>query len=136
MIEIYSNNVEVSANATIPLNVTAISKGNSITSNGAATLQFNKCGLYKVDVNASCVASAAGVLTIHMYKNGVAQAQALASETAADATSIHDLSFSTIVQVGENNTCCPCSAPTTITIVNTGVGATFSIIDVVATKYA
>lgn len=134
MIEIYSKNVEVAANAAIPLNVTAVNKGTSIVNNGAATLQFNKCGLYKVSVSASGIAGEAGDITIQLYKNGVAQAPAVATETAADTTSTHNLSFTTIVQVGANNTNCPCSSPTLVTVINSGVAATFSTVDVVATK--
>lgn len=134
MIEIYSKNVEVAANAAIPLNVTAINKGDSVTVNGSTTLQFNKCGLYKVSVSASGIASEAGDITIQLYKNGVTQSSALATETAADTTSTHNLSFDTIVQVGGNNTNCPCSSPTLVSIINDGVAATFSIVDVVVTK--
>ena len=55
--------------------------------------------------------------------------------TAADATSVYSSSFTTLVQVAEsNNVCCPCSVPTKIEIVNTGVGATYSIIDVTVVR--
>ena len=127
-------NVEVAANAAIPLNVTAINKGDSVVNNGSATLRFNKCGLYKVSVSASGIAGEAGDIAIQLYKNGMAQAQAVATETAEDATSTHNLSFTTIVQVGANNANCPCSSPTLVTVVNSGVAATFSTVDVVATK--
>ena len=44
-------------------------------------------------------------------------------------------SFVTLVQVTESNSCCPCSAPTTVQILNVGEAeATFTNANVVITK--
>ena len=54
---------------------------------------------------------------------------------AADATSLNPMSFTTLVQVPQNN--CPnslCSAPTTIDFVNTGIEAEYSTFDVVVVR--
>lgn len=135
MIETYSKNITVNANATIPFNNIALVKGCSVQQQGASTLQFNKSGIYEVNCSASAVASTAGNITIQLQKNGEVQPQALASATAADTTSIYDLSFVTLVQVPYNNCNCNCAiSPTTIDILNAGQTATFDTIDIVVTK--
>lgn len=134
MIETYSNNITVAANAAVPMN-TAFRKGTTVTKSGDATLQLNKCGIYVVDVNAVGVAGAGGLITIQLLVNGVAVPYAFASETAADTTSTHNLAFSTKVQVPATyNECCPCSTPFTVTLVNTGVETTYSLVNVLVTK--
>ena len=134
MIETYSQNITVAASTPIPLNNVALIKGCTVQKEGTSTLQFNKCGVYQVCVSCSAVASAEGIISIGLQKDNVTQPQATSSVTAADATSIHPLSFVTLVQVPRNNSCCPCASPTKINIVNSGIQATFDTIDVVVTK--
>jgi hypothetical protein len=134
MIEAYSKNVTVTTNSTIPLNNIAIDKGCGVSINGS-TITFNKCGVYKVVVSASALATVSGLISFQLFKNGVAQVQAIASNTASDATSSHNMSFTTFVQVPVNNCRCDsCTSPTTVNIVNTGVGATYGNVDVVVDK--
>lgn len=134
MIEAYSKNVTVTTNSTIPLNNIAIDKGCGVSINGS-TITFNKCGVYKVVVSASALATVSGLISFQLFKNGVAQVQAIASNTASDATSSHSMSFTTFVQVPVNNCRCDsCTSPTTVNIVNTGVGATYGNVDVVVDK--
>jgi hypothetical protein len=134
MIEAYSKNVTVTTNSTIPLNNVAIDKGCGVSINGS-TITFNKCGVYKVTVSASTIATVIGVISFQLFKNGIAQTQAGTSETASDTTSLHSMSFTTFVQVPVNNCRCDsCTSPTTVNIVNTGVGTTYNNVDVVVDK--
>lgn len=121
MIESYSINIAVGADANIPFNSTSLQKGCTVEKTGADTFQFNKCGIYMVSVDASSSAST----TIQLVKDGVLQPQAQSTGTS--------LGFTTLVQVPENNTCCPCSVPTTIQVRNT-TAVTFTNANIVITK--
>lgn len=134
MIEAYSNNVTVLTNASVPLNAVSLVKGCTATASGASTINLNKCGIYYVSVNATAIATTAGPITLQINVNGTPKADAIQTETAADTTSSHALSFSTLVQVAENNSCSPCTSPTAINVQNVGEGVTLSNINVVVTK--
>lgn len=135
MLEVYSKNVTVAENASVPLNNTVLIKGTSSQLQGASTIQLNKCGIYQVAVSAVAIGSDAGEISLQMRKDGVLQPQAITAVTAADSTSLNPMSFVTLVQVPQNN--CPnciCSAPTTIDFVNTGIETEYSTFDVVVTR--
>lgn len=137
-LEAYSINKTVSANTPVPLDIRNIEKGEfaSCNNNGTANIVFNKCGLYKVTVTASAVAEEAGSISIQLYQDGTALPNALSTVTAADTTNSRTLVIDKLIQVSKNNNpCCCCSSPSTVTIMNTGVGATFDPINVVVTKY-
>ena len=121
MIEVYSLDAVVTALTAVPLNSVALKKGNTVELTGTSSLQFNKCGVYML----SCTASTSASTTIQLYKNDIAQPQAQSTGTTT--------SFTTLVQVPENNTNCPCSVPTICEIVSTDA-VTFNSIDVVVTK--
>ena len=107
MLDIYSNNVTVPEQSPIPFNSTNVDKGNDgVTRQGTVTVQFNKCGVFKVDFHATAIAGTAGTITTQLRKNGILQPQAVSSQTAADTTSSYALSFSTLVQVDRNNCRC------------------------------
>lgn len=135
MLEVYSKNVNVAENANIPLTTVALLKGTSTQLLGASTIQLNKCGVYEVTVSGSVVGSAAGEIIVQLEKNGVAQPQAVSLITAADATSQLPFSFTTLVQVPDNNYInCPCATTTTISLRNTGIEATYSTINVTVVR--
>ena len=136
MLDIYSNNVTVAEQSPIPFNSTNVDKGCGITRPGTVTIQFNKCGVYKVDFNATATADTAGTIIVQLRKNGIVQPQAISSQTAADTTSSYALSFSTLIQVDRNNCKCNmCSIPVTIDVLNAStVPVTFSVADVVITS--
>ena len=133
MIEVYSNSVSVDTNAVIPFNNISIKKGCTAVLSAPSTIQMNKCGIYMLTCDASAVATTDGIVSIQLYKNGIAQPQAQASETGATGSNIA-LGFSTLVQVQENNGCSCCDAPTLLHIVNTGVAAEYANINVCVTK--
>jgi len=123
MLEAYSLNVTVPTDSAIPFNNVTIRKGCTVELNGVSTIELNKCGVYMVEVDASSAAAT----TIQLFKEGVAQAQAQSTGTSP--------SFTTLVQVSENNSKCCCSSPTNIQIRNAGdASATFTDVNVVVTK--
>lgn len=138
MIECYSKNKSVAANEPITWDNTTLKKGCTVEANGAS-IQFNKCGIYEMSVDADVISptatsSTAVNLSLQLYKEGVAQPQAQALETATDAVSAHHLSFTTLVQVPESNSCRACSSPTVCNIVNTSGAADILSADIVITK--
>lgn len=134
MIETYSNNITVAPNSAIPLN-TVFKKGCTVEKSGDATIQMNKCGIYEVSVNATGIAQDGGLITLQLMVNGVSVPYAYASETASDTTSTHSLGFTTKVQVPVNfNEYCACSPAFLVTLMNTGVETTYSLVNVIVTK--
>ena len=121
MLEAYSTNISVGANANIPFNSTSLIKGCTVTKPSADTINLNKCGVYMVE----CDCSTGTATTIQLYKDGVAQAQAQSTGSSP--------SFTTLVQVSEDNTCCPCTSPTVLQVRNTTAG-TFTDANITVTK--
>lgn len=123
MLEVYSLNQTVGSLEPIPFTNVTLKKGCTAELSGTSTIQLNKCGVYMIAFDCSAAAST----TVQLYKNGVAQDQAQGTGSI--------ISFVTLVQVSENNTCCPCSAPTTIQILNASdAEATFTNANVTVTK--
>jgi len=121
MLEAYSLNVEVGANAAIPFNNVTIEKGCSATLSAPATIELNKCGVYMVSFDGVTGTSS----TVQLYKDEVAQPQAQSTGTT--------VSFVTLVQVPTNNTPCCCTSPVTLRVINTTAG-TFTNANIVVTK--
>lgn len=121
MLEVYSIDVDVAANTAIPFQNVSLKKGCTAELAGTNTITLNKCGVYMVSFDGSAEAST----TVELYKNGVAQPQ-------AQSTGITP-SFETLVQVPENNSCCPCTSGVSLQIVNT-TATTFTDANVVVTK--
>lgn len=117
MIQAYSSNIAVAANAVCPLNSTTIDKGCAENLSGAGTIQLNRCGVYLVECDGYCEPSAAGTVSFQLYKNGLPQPQAISSFTGTAAV-VDTFGFKTLVQCANNNTNCCCSSPTTLQILN------------------
>jgi hypothetical protein len=126
VLEAYSQNISVQQNVAIPFNNTSIDKGCAIEKAGTATINLNKCGVYEVCFDA--VLSTAGT------SGNVAQPQAMSAATSAATASIVALSFTTLVQVSEDNSNCCCSSPTTLQFMNIGPAATFVLANVTVKK--
>lgn len=134
MIETYSNNLTVESNSVVTFNTT-FQKGNTVTKAGDGTIQLNKCGIYELNLNAVGIASSGGNITLQLLINGSAVPNAFSSVTATDTTSTHSLNFTTKIQVPISyNKCDACSPAFTVSIVNSGVAATYSLVNVVVTK--
>lgn len=121
MLEAYSLNLTATANSPIPFNSTSLIKGCTVTKPSADTINLNKCGVYMVAVDVSASAST----TIQLVKDGVLQPQAQSTGTNPN--------FTTLVQVDHNNSCCACTSPTTIQILNEDA-VTLTDANIVVTK--
>lgn len=121
MLEIYNTNVAVEENSFVPFDSVAIKKGCTSELSGTNTIKLNRCGVYMVSVDASAEEST----TLQLYKNGIAQAQAQSTGGTP--------AFTTLVQVNENNSNCPCASAVTLQIMNT-TATTLSNINCVVTK--
>lgn len=133
MLEGYSTNIAVATNSAIPFNNVTIEKGCTATIESSATIALNKCGVYMVSVDAAAIPTSAGVMSIQLFKDGVLQPQAQSAVTGA-TTDVDNMSFTTLVQVKENNTCSCCTSPTVLRVINTGVPATYNIANICVTK--
>ena len=121
MLEVYSTEVEVAADSAVPFQNVSLKKGCTAESSGSNTITLNKCGVYMV----SCDASAEASTTIQLYKNGIAQPQAQGTGATP--------AFVTLVQVPENNSCCPCASGVSLQVMNT-TATTLTNVNVVVTK--
>lgn len=133
MLEVFSTDVTVASGGIIPLNSVIIDKGCSAKLIGAGSIEFNKCGVYLVTVNANSISQdATGEVSIQLSKNGTLYAIP-SSETVVNATATHALALSALVQVpGNNSKCNACTVPTIVSVVNAGNAAVIDI-DVVVT---
>ncbi|HAH17800.1 MAG TPA: hypothetical protein DCL29_02140 [Eubacterium sp.] len=133
MLQGYSENINVATNATIPFNNVSIEKGCTARLDAPGSIQLNKSGVYMVSVDAAGTPTAAGVMSIQLSKDGVLQPQAQSAVTGA-TTDIDNMSFLSLVQVKQDNTCNCCSSPTFIRVINTGVPVDYVITNIVVTK--
>ena len=107
MLEAYSLNTAVAADSAVPFNSVSLEKGCTARLASPNTIELNKCGVYMVSVDATAEAST----TLQLEKDGILQPQAQSTGTTP--------SFVTFVQVGKNNSCCACSSPVTLRVMNT-----------------
>ena len=133
MIQTYSNNVDASANSSIPLKNLTILKGISTTKEGD-TILLNKCGVYKVEVDGSVTVPSGGSVTIQLEVNNVLQSDAFSTVTAV-ASQVIPFNFDKLLQVPFSNTPSPCASPTSVKIVS-NVAATYNNVNVIVTKIA
>ena len=123
MLEAYSLNATVAANTAIPFDNVTIEKGCTAKLTSPSTISLNKRGVYMVSVDAS----SATTPTIHLYKDGVAQAQAQGTGGTP--------AFTTFVQVTHDNCGCCCSSPTVLQVLNAGdAEATFTNVNICVSK--
>lgn len=95
------------------------------------SVSLSEAGYYLVNISATFTAPTAGVVTLVLQDDGVAVAGATASTTITTATTeVRTLNLTAIVRVFCG------SAPDALTIVNTGVAATFSNIAIDVVKVA
>ena len=133
MISSYNTTTQdVLTNGVITFTTDRILTGCTATRNGQ-TFQLNKPGYYYVTFNA--VASATdtvGLLTVELQNNGVVVPGAEASRTTTVAGNVSNYAFSTIVRVPPS--CCAVGNTARLTVVNTGVDATYTNVNINITK--
>lgn len=135
MLQVYSSNIDVAANAAFPFNNIVVSKGASEVLAAPATIQLNKRGVYLVEIDGYGTPDATTEVTVQLYVNGVAQPQAISGFMATAITATDNFSFKSFVQVSENNCPCNCvSSPTTIQIMNGETALSDAHLNVAVTK--
>ena len=123
---------DVAVNGLLTFTTDRILTGCTITRNGS-TFQLNKPGYYYVTFNADGAATTApGDVVIVLQNNGIAIPGAMATVTVAAADDATNLAFATIVKVPPS--CCAIDNTAMLTLVNTGVAATFTNVNINITK--
>ena len=107
---------DVSVGGTINLGSIVRRFGKCVSLNGTGIAIMDQ-GYYDVDVSVTAAPTAAGTVTVALYKDGVAVPGATASATAAAAGNPVNLSISSLIRHF-----CACSG-TTLTLVLTGAAA-------------
>ena len=133
MISSYNNtSQEVAINGLLTFTTDRILTGCTATRNGQ-TFQLNKPGYYYVTFNADGAATTAvGDIVVVLQNNGVAVPGAIATFTTTVADDATNLAFSTIVRVPPS--CCAVDNTANLTLVNTGVAATYTNVNINITK--
>lgn len=133
MISSYNNtSQEVAINGLLTFTTDRILTGCTATRNGQ-TFQLNKPGYYHVTFNADGAATTAvGDIVVVLQNNGVAVPGAIATFTTTVADDATNLAFSTIIRVPPS--CCAVDNTANLTLVNTGVAATYTNVNINITK--
>ena len=133
MISSYNNtSQEVAINGLLTYTTDRILTGCTATRNGQ-TFQLNKPGYYYVTFNADGAATTAvGDIVVVLQNNGVAVPGAIATFTTTVADDATNLAFSTIIRVPPS--CCAVDNTANLTLVNTGVAATYTNVNINITK--
>ena len=133
MISSYNNiSQEVAINGLLTFTTDRILTGCTATRNGQ-TFQLNKPGYYYVTFNADGAATTAvGDIVVVLQNNGVAVPGAIATFTTTVADDATNLAFSTIIRVPPS--CCAVDNTANLTLVTTGVAATYTNVNINITK--
>lgn len=139
MLEAFTKNEIVAADTAIPFRNVSIHKGCGETINNSS-ITLNKCGVYKIDVDASAYAGTGTATSIQLMRDGVLVPQAysvegLSTATTPDAATPNSMHFSTLVQVDKNNGPCPCMSGVNVSVIS-GTAATFVQCNICITKVA
>ena len=122
----------VAVNGLLTFTTDRILTGCTATRDGS-TFQLNKPGYYYVTFNAVAAATeAVGELVVELQNNGVAIPGAEAASTTTTAGNNDNYAFATIIKVPPS--CCAIDNTANLTLVNTGVAATFTNVNVNITK--
>lgn len=127
-----SQNIGVNA----PINFNSKQKtGCSIELEGTNAVEIENPGLYLVEFNAvGSTQGTAGDIAVQLQKNGVDVLGAIASESSSTTTDIGSISFSTIIDVLPS--CCSVDNSVNLSVVNTGVAATYTNVAINVIKLA
>lgn len=134
MISTFSNSIQtISTNGLLTFNTKRILTGCTATlSSDNQTFQLNKPGYYYITFNGTAQATAAaGDVSVSLRQNSTTVPGASSTFYASAINEDGNLSFTTIIKVAP--TCC-CKDVTTIDLINSGIEATFSNININITK--
>lgn len=125
-----TSSVSVVTNGTLPLATIVRRRGNDVNLSGNS-VAITDCGsnYYLVTVTATFTAPTVGTVILNLQQNGTNVTGATASTTITTAsTEVRSLSFSAVVRTFN---CCGIDS---LSIVNSGVGATFTNIAIQVEK--
>lgn len=123
---------EILTDGVITFTTDRILTGCTVTRNGSS-FQLNRSGYYFVSFNATgATTDTAGDLIVVLRNNSVDIPGATATFYSEADTNVGTLTFSTIIRVPPS--CCAIDNTAVLTIVNTGVGATYSNANITITK--
>lgn len=110
----------IASGGVLPLSTIVRRRGATIQQSNDSIL-LNACGYYHVSITATFTAPTAGAVSLELRQDNAPVQGATATTTITTATTeVRSLSFSAVVRV-------PCgSAPSVLTVVNTGVAITAS----------
>lgn len=116
----------VLANGTLPLATIVRRRGRDVNLSGnSIAITDTGSNYYRVTVTATFTAPVAGTIALALQQNGVAVTGATASTTITTATTeVRSLSFTAIVRTFN------CGTIDSLTVINSGLAATFSNIAV------
>lgn len=95
-------------------------------------IQIEGLGYYSLDTSITLAPTEAGEVTVTVFKNGIAIPGATATQTAAAAEDVINLSINALIR--ETGCCYYNNGPANLTFVVTGVGATVTNIASVVIK--
>ena len=123
---------EVAVNDTLNFNVTRILTGCTVKHvDGGPSFTLTKPGYYYVTFNADVLGTEAGDVTAELINGAIAVPGATATTTVA-AGSTTNIAFATIVRVLPS--CAAIDNTTILTVLNSGVAATYSNVNINITK--
>ena len=133
MINSYTSTSQtILTNALIDFDINAVKTGCTVThAEGTPIFSLNRPGLYYVAFNADALPTAAGDLVAQLRSNNELVPGAIATTTGT-TTSTENLFFSRVIQVKPS--CCSIDNSVNLTVINSGVGATYSNANIVITK--
>ena len=135
MLQVYSDNLAVTANTVFPFNNVVVDKGCAENLSAPATIQLNQRGVYLVEMDGFATPEAATAVSVQLYVNGIPQPQAISTFVPASVTDTRTFGFKTFVRVLENNCNCNClTSPTTLQFMNGETEVSEAHINVVITK--
>lgn len=135
MLQIYSDNLAVTANTVFPFNNVVIDKGCAENLSAPATIELNQRGIYLIEMDGYASLDDVTESSVQLYVNGTAQPQAISTFMSADETDIKTFGFKTFVRVLDNNCQCNClTSPTTLQFMNGETALSNAHINVVITK--
>ena len=135
MLQVYSTNIDVTANTAFPFNNVVLDKGCGETLSGPSSIQLNKRGVYLVEVDGFATPDAATLVRAQLYVNGVAQPQGISEFMGTAVTATNNFGFKCFVRVNEDNSNCNCySSPTILQVMNGPTAVSDAHINVCITK--
>lgn len=135
MINSYTSTSQtVLTNSNLNFNINRIKTGCTVThSEGTPTFSLNRPGFYFISFNCDAsTAETSGNIVVQLRNNNELVPGAISTVNSTVATDVETLSFTTIIQVKPS--CCAINNSTNLTIINTGVSATFTNANLVITK--